>query len=130
MKKFLITSLMLSSTYLFAGQCDLTFSRIACKGKEIESYSKCPEGKKTCTLSYGATSKAECANLSVSNCVNGRTDITKYKSVQAAFDGQVINNGDDFCLKDQTFLAADGTSKKYVKSVNYPYVSLPSDQCN
>ena len=57
-------------------------------------------------------------------------DVTKYKSVEASFDGQVINNGDDFCLKDQIFLAEDGSSKKYEKSANYPYLSLPSDQCN
>ena len=92
---------MLSSTYLFAGQCDLTFTRMACKGKETESYSKCPGGVKTCTITYKDNSQVDCTNLSISNCINGRTDVTKYKSVEASFDGQVINNGDDFCLKDR-----------------------------
>ncbi|MBF0123716.1 MAG: hypothetical protein HQL60_00105 [Magnetococcales bacterium] len=95
----------------FAEDCNLTYTRVACAGKEADSYKKC-EGKPSCTQAKPAASKQECLDLAKKACDNDRTDITKYKGITAAFgaeklvggfnaDGKADATGPNFCANDR-----------------------------
>lgn len=97
---------------------------------EVESYSKCPGGTKSCISSFDTGSVDACINLAISNCLNSRTDITKYKFIQVNFNGLSVNDGEDFCKNDQTYLDKDGAKKVYQTRVNYPHLKLDGDLCS
>jgi hypothetical protein len=83
-----------------ATDCDLTYTRTACTGKEAESYAKC-DGKQSCTKHVAAASEAACAEAAVKACSNDRLEITKSKVITAKFKGKALKNKtgkDDFCL--------------------------------
>ncbi|MBF0158651.1 MAG: hypothetical protein HQL58_03940 [Magnetococcales bacterium] len=96
---------------VLAEDCNLTYTRIACAGKEADSYKKC-DGKPSCTQAKPAASKQECLDLAKKACDNDRTDITKYKGITAAFgaeklvggftaDGKTDATGPNFCANDR-----------------------------
>lgn len=84
---------------LYAGTCDINFTRTACPGQEKVSYKKC-DGDQSCTESESAASIAECKTLAMAACENKRFEITKSKVITASFDGKAVKSdaGDeDFC---------------------------------
>ncbi len=77
-------------------KCVIHVKRIACRGKEIESYKKC-DGKQECDEDGKADSEAKCKISAMKACDNARTDVTKTKVITAKFDGKSLNGGQDFC---------------------------------
>jgi hypothetical protein len=79
-----------------AADCVLHVTRTSCPGEEKESFSKC-QGKASCDEKVLATSAAQCASKAKSACANSRLTITKYKKVNADYDGAAVEGGKDFC---------------------------------
>ena len=82
------------------GDCDLTYTRTACTGKEAESYAKC-DGKQSCTKHVAAATEAACAEAAVKACSNDRLEITKSKVITAKYKGKALKSKggkDDMCL--------------------------------
>jgi len=82
------------------GDCDLSYTRTACAGKEAESYAKC-DGKQSCTKHVAAASEAACAEAAVKACSNDRLEITKSKVITAKYKGKALKSKggkDDMCL--------------------------------
>ena len=77
-----------------AGDCVIHYVRTACKGKEAESFKKC-DGQAACDKTKPANSAQECAAAALKSCDNDRLDITKYKAITAAYDGQALVGGFD-----------------------------------
>lgn len=99
-KNFLIATIFsLASLQVYAGTCELKFTRTACPGKEEISYKKC-DGAKSCSEFVEAASAKECGEAAVKACENKRLDITKSKVINATFDDKKITTAsgkDDFC---------------------------------
>lgn len=99
-KNFLIATIFsLASLQVYAGTCELKFTRTACAGKEDISYKKC-DGAKSCSEFVEAASAKECGEAAVKACENKRLDITKSKVINATFDDKKITTAsgkDDFC---------------------------------
>jgi hypothetical protein len=91
----MLLSLTMSTSY--AAECLLQITRTACPGQEKESFSKC-DGKSSCTESVPAASASQCALKAKSSCSNKRVEITKYKKINATYDGVVVEGGKDFCM--------------------------------
>ncbi len=87
-------SFALISTAAYAEDCTIDYTRIACKGKEADSYKKC-DGKANCSVKKAAASKNECIDLAKKSCDNDRTDITKYKGIAATFGTEKLVGGFD-----------------------------------
>lgn len=99
MKSTLLAVALLFSAQTFAaGDCVLAVTRVACKGKEAESYKKC-EGKATCDEKKKSKDAAACAKEALEACENvgPRQKITESKVVKATFDGAAVEGGKDFC---------------------------------
>jgi len=93
--------LTLISGYVYAGTCEIHFTRTACAGKEDISYKKC-DGNQSCSEYVEAADAKECAALATQACENKRLDITKSKVITASFDEQALKTGagsDDFCTE-------------------------------
>jgi hypothetical protein len=98
-KLFAITALTLSSSMALAGVCELSITRVACPGKEAESFKKC-DGKASCISKKKAETADECAKIAADECPNSRLDITKSKEIFAKFDGAEVKGKDgkaQFC---------------------------------
>ncbi len=95
-----ITGLSFLSGISHAGICELTVKRVACAGKEAESYKKC-DGKDQCTNKQKADSEAACQKLAENECVNSRLDITKSKEIKATFGGSPVKGGANLCATDR-----------------------------
>lgn len=78
----------------FAGDCVVHYERIACQGKEAESFKKC-DGQAGCDKTKPANSAEECAAAALKSCENDRLDITKYKAITASYDGKALVGGFD-----------------------------------
>lgn len=104
MKKLLniaITSLCLSlfSSVIYAGTCEIQYTRTACPGKEDISYKKC-KGKQSCSKFKEAADADECKTMAVKSCRNKRLTVTKSKVINALYDDNKLtasNGSDDFC---------------------------------
>jgi hypothetical protein len=97
----LIASALFSlvSSSVFAGTCEIKFTRTSCEGKEAISYKKC-DGNKSCSEFVEAATAKDCATAAVAACENKRLDITKSKVINASFDEKKITTAagkDDFC---------------------------------
>jgi hypothetical protein len=81
-----------------AGECLLTVTRTACKGKEADSYAKCG-GDKTCDDVKKTATAADCAVEALKACINTpeRQGVTKSKVVTARFEGAAVEGGKNFC---------------------------------
>jgi hypothetical protein len=80
--------------------CDITYTRTACPGREAESYTKC-DGKQSCTKHVAAASEAQCLEAALQACSNDRLDITQSKVINAKFKGKALKSKagkDDVCL--------------------------------
>jgi hypothetical protein len=98
-KLFAITALALSSSMALAGVCEISITRVACPGKEAESFKKC-DGKASCVAKKKAETAEECAKLAADECPNSRLDITKSKEITAKFGGADVKSKDgksQFC---------------------------------
>lgn len=76
--------------------CELSVTRVACEGKEAESYKKC-DGKAACTQKTKKATAAACAEFAKSECANSRLDITKSKTITATYEGQPVEGGKNVC---------------------------------
>ncbi|MBF0161781.1 MAG: hypothetical protein HQL88_05785 [Magnetococcales bacterium] len=96
--KMMVTGLLFASVGMAGvayGDCVLHYERIACQGKEADSFKKC-DGKATCDKAVKeATSKEACAAAALKACDNDRVDITKYKKITADLGGQPLTGGFD-----------------------------------
>lgn len=95
--KRVATGLLLASVGMVGvahAECVVHYARIACQGKEEESFKKC-DGKPACERVKKATSKEACADEALKSCDNDRVDITKYKAITATFSGQTLVGGFD-----------------------------------
>lgn len=73
--------------------CVVHYERIACQGREPESFKKC-DGKAACDkVVKDATSKDACVDVAFKACDNDRLDITKYKKITADWVGQPLVGG-------------------------------------
>jgi hypothetical protein len=88
------------SVSAIAGECVLKTTRVACPGKEKESFSKC-DGKASCDEKVAADSAKECAEKAAKSCDNSRPAITKSKTVSATFDGKPIEGGKNVCASER-----------------------------
>ncbi|MDZ4787176.1 MAG: hypothetical protein SGJ02_13975 [bacterium] len=104
MRKIMILALIAStvsiSNFALAGDCELSVTRIACPGKEAESYKKC-DGKPSCTELKETASADGCAKEALKACENSRLDITKSKVITSKFDGTAVESNKDFCAGDR-----------------------------
>ena len=76
-----------------AADCVLHVKRIACSGQETESFKKCA-GQAQCDEAKDAAASADaCLKEAAAACANGRTDVTKYKSIMADFKGAPLTGG-------------------------------------
>jgi hypothetical protein len=100
--KSLVSSLLLLclSVPAIAGECVLKTTRVACPGKEKESYSKCG-GQASCEEKVAADSAKDCAEKAAKSCDNSRPAITKSKTVSATFDGKALESGKSFCATER-----------------------------
>ena len=62
---------LMFSASLFAGTCEIHFTRTACPGQEATSYSKC-DGKQSCAETHPAASVADCKTMAMAACENKR----------------------------------------------------------
>jgi len=95
----LVSFFSLAATQVYAGTCELKFTRSACPGKEEISFKKC-NGAASCSEFLEAASAADCATQATQACENKRLDITKSKVINATFDEKPIKTSagsDDFC---------------------------------
>jgi hypothetical protein len=83
-----------------AGECVLKTTRVACAGKEKESFSKCG-GQASCDEKVAADSEKDCAEKAAKSCDNSRPAITKSKTVSASFDGKPVEGGKNVCATDR-----------------------------
>ena len=93
----LVVSLAISA---FAGECVIKTTRVACPGKEKESFSKC-NGQPSCEEKVVAATEKECAEKAAAACANNRPTINKSKQVEATFDGKPVEGGKNFCAADR-----------------------------
>jgi hypothetical protein len=100
--KSLVFALLLLCAYLpaIAGECVLKTTRVACPGKEKDSYAKCG-GQASCDEKVPADSEKECAEKASKACDNSRPNVTKNKTVAASFDGKLVEGGKNFCASDR-----------------------------
>jgi hypothetical protein len=85
--------------YVYAGTCEIHFTRTACPGKEDISYKKC-DGDPSCSEFLESATAEECAKSAVAACENKRLDITKSKVITAKFEESSIQTPagkEDFC---------------------------------
>lgn len=102
LKKLVIVAAVCMTTQAFAGQCILHVKRVACEGKEKESYTKCKDLSPECDSEpVEATSEKDCAKKALKSCENARLDITKLKTITAKFDGKPVEGGKQFCAQDR-----------------------------
>jgi hypothetical protein len=80
----------------FAGDCIIHIKRVACKGKEKDSYAKCNNLNECYMPAKVTESMIECAKLAKDECINIRKNITKSKEVTATFNGESVM-GKNFC---------------------------------
>jgi hypothetical protein len=98
MKKMLVIVGMVLSLNVFA-ECEVSYTRTACKGMESESFSKC-DGKSSCTKVELAEDDVECKSNARKACSNARTQVTKSKVVTAKWNGKELlskTGKSDFC---------------------------------
>ena len=98
--KFISAVFLLTLSFNAFSKCELMYERVACKGKEKESYAKC-DGNKTCTKVESAEDEKECMEAALKACPNSRLDITKDKKVTAKWKGKELlskSGKADFCL--------------------------------
>ncbi|NRB37623.1 MAG: hypothetical protein HRU20_04040 [Pseudomonadales bacterium] len=101
MYKFILIIISLFSAQLFAGACDIHYTKYACEGNEKTSF-RTYSGKPSCVKNKEAASADECKALAVKSCANSRHNITKSKVITATFDGAVLKasaGASDFCLE-------------------------------
>jgi hypothetical protein len=82
------------------GDCGVQYTRVACPGKEAESFAKC-DGKASCVKKVEAATPQACQAAALKACANDRLDITKSKAIQATYKGQPLKSAsgkDDFCV--------------------------------
>ena len=87
------------SGMVYAGTCEIQYTRTACPGKEKISYKKC-KGKQSCSKFKEAADANQCKALATKSCGNKRLTITKSKVINALFEGtklQTDGGSDDFC---------------------------------
>ncbi|HYX34368.1 MAG TPA: hypothetical protein VE954_14790 [Oligoflexus sp.] len=99
MKLFQTFTVLFLSTQALGGICELKFNRVACPGKEVESFKKC-DGKAECVVKKKAENTKECQDIALKECENSRLDITKSKVISAKFDGKDVNSASgasNFC---------------------------------
>ncbi|WP_101758625.1 hypothetical protein [Oceanicoccus sp. KOV_DT_Chl] len=87
------------SASVFAGTCEIQYTRTACVGKESISYKKC-SGKEVCSKFKEAESVDECRALAIKSCSNKRLSITKSKIINAFYNEKIIatvGGYTDFC---------------------------------
>jgi len=60
----------ITGTHVFAGSCDLSYTRTACAGKEVISFKKC-DGKASCVKNVVTDSADACRVKAVAACANG-----------------------------------------------------------
>ncbi|MBF0294265.1 MAG: hypothetical protein HQL96_03680 [Magnetococcales bacterium] len=97
MKKILFATLASMSFFALssaamAGDCMITYHRVACAGQEATSYAKC-DGKQMCDKEKAAATQEACAAEAAKACDNDRTDITKSKVIMAKFKGAPLTGG-------------------------------------
>ncbi|MBF0462411.1 MAG: hypothetical protein HQL87_13585 [Magnetococcales bacterium] len=103
--------LTISLTGTAQAACLLHYERLACPGKEAESFKKCA-GQATCDETIpGANTLDTCAAAALQACDNDRLEITRYKKMTADLDGHPLIGGFDATGKADTaghyFCAAD-----------------------
>ena len=91
-----ILTYLLLPTSVYAGDCVITVTRVACPGREEICYSKC-NGKPTCDEAKQLDSKDACEKEAIKNCTVFRPGDTKSKKVVAKFDGAPLNGAKDYC---------------------------------
>lgn len=99
--KLSIVALCLSlfSSVIYAGTCEIQYTRTACPGKEDISYKKC-KGKQSCSKFKEAADAEECKAMATKSCRNKRLTVTKSKVINAEYEGAKLtasNGSDDFC---------------------------------
>jgi hypothetical protein len=100
---FAALAFTLSSSMALAGVCEISVTRVACPGKEADSYKKC-DGKPSCVVKKKADSADECAKEAADECANNRLEITKSKEITAKFGGAAVkskNGKEQFCAADR-----------------------------
>jgi len=98
------TSIVLAAIFLwsgsiYAGTCEIQYTRTACPDKEKISFKKC-RGKASCSKFKEAADATACKAMATKSCSNKRLNITKSKVINAIFDGQKLttdDNNEDFC---------------------------------
>lgn len=86
--------------HVYAGTCEVQYTRTACPGKEAISYKKC-DGEQSCSKFKEAASAEECGQMAMKSCSNKRYSITQSKVINALFDEAEITSvsgSDDFCV--------------------------------
>ena|SRR3990167_9059831 len=94
-----VTGSMLFSASMFAGTCEINFTRTACPGKETISFKKCG-GKASCTEFQDVANASLCKTAAIAACANDRLTVTKLKVITAKFDGADLKTdtgSTDFC---------------------------------
>jgi hypothetical protein len=100
---FAALALTLSSSMALAGVCEISVTRVACPGKEADSFKKC-DGKPSCVVKKKSDSAEDCAKAAADECPNSRLDITKSKEITAKFGGAAVKSKDgkeQFCAADR-----------------------------
>ena len=98
--RILAFGLIMLSSSVQAGICELKVKRVACAGKDAESYKKC-DGKAECSSKKKAETEADCLKIAEEECINTRLDITKSKEITATFDGKGVKGGANLCAADR-----------------------------
>ena len=80
--------------------CEVTVTRIPCKGKDAESFKK-SDGKPTSTNPHKKSSLQSCTDFAKSECAILRPGVTKAKEVTAKFEGNAIEGGKNLCAADR-----------------------------
>ena len=88
MKRYILIIVFFSTfaNLSYAADCLIKTTRIACAGKESESFSKC-DGQRSCTKTETVSSPEACKQAALNACRNDRLDITKRKEINASYDG-------------------------------------------
>jgi hypothetical protein len=90
MKKTILL-LSLFGSVAFADICEISITRDACPGKDVESYVKCG-GKQSCVQKKKADNFDACKKAGEEECTNTRTDITKAKTITVKFGKDTSTN--------------------------------------
>ncbi|MBF0205844.1 MAG: hypothetical protein HQK53_03050 [Oligoflexia bacterium] len=87
-----------SSAFSIPGICKLQVTRIACPGKQTESFRKC-DGDESCVEIIELPSSQLCEQAAEEACFNSahNEQITKSKSITATFNDDSLENGNDIC---------------------------------